>query len=158
MARRLGYGWKRCRRSLRAQRDPAAFAACQLHLQQLHWAEVRGEVALVYVDEGRFSRQTPVPYAGQRRGQPPVALPAVRGAGGHSVPGFWQAGSAGQPLSAYQRAGALTADLFALAVDEFSRTCGGPTVLVLDNASIHQARVVRERHAAWAARGLFTAL
>ena len=28
LARAAGYAWKRCRRSLRAQRDPVAFAAC----------------------------------------------------------------------------------------------------------------------------------
>lgn len=154
LVRRLGYRWKRCRRSLKAQRDPAAFAACQQHLRGLHGAEARGEVAVVYVDECRFARQAPVPYAWQVRGQPPVALPAVRGRGGHSVLGFWQAGVAGQPLTAYCRAGALTADLFVLAVDEFSQTLRGPTVLVLDNASIHKAHLVGARHAEWAARGL----
>jgi len=154
LARRLGYCWKRCRRSLRDQRAPEAFAACQRQLQALHQAETRDEVAVVYVDECRFSRHAPVPYAWQRRGQPPVELPAVRGRGGHSVLGFWQAAVVGQPLVAYQRAGALTADLFALAVDEFSRSLSGPTVLVLDNASIHKAHVVQARHAEWAARGL----
>lgn len=154
LVRRLGYAWKRCRRSLKAQRDPTAFTACQQHLRGLHAAEARGEVAVVYVDECRFSRQAPVPYAWQVRGQPPVALPAVRGRGGHSVLGFWQAGAAGQPLTAYRRTGALTADLFVLAVDEFSQRLAAPTVLVLDNASIHKAHLVRARHAAWAARGL----
>lgn len=119
--RRSGYRWKR-RRSLRPQRDPAAFAAGQQHLRALHTAEARGEAAVVYVDECRFSRQAPVPDAWQVHGQPPVALPAVRGSGGHSVRGFWQAGVAGQPLTAYRRAGALTADLFVLAVDQLSQT------------------------------------
>ena len=154
LARRGGYAWKRCRRSLKAQRDPDAFAACQERLRHLHQSEARGEMAVVYVDEGRFSRQVPVPYAWQRRGQPPVVLPAVRGAGGYSVLGFWQAHAPGQPLSAYQRAGAFTAELFVLAVDEFSDALARPTVLVLDNASIHKAHVVEARHAEWAARGL----
>ena len=92
---------------------------------------------MVYVDACRFSRQAPVPYAWQRRGQPPVELPAARGGGRHSVLGFRQAGGPGQPLHAYRRAGALTADLFVLAVDEFCQTLDRPTVLVLDNASIH---------------------
>lgn len=154
LARRLGFAWKRCRRSLRAQRDPEAFAACQLHLHQLHQAEQRGEVAVYYADECRFSRQAPVPYAWQRRGQPPVELPAVRGRGGCSVLGFWQAGGSGQPLLAWQRLGSFTADLFALAVDELSQGLRGPTVLVLDNASIHRAHVVQARLAEWAAKGL----
>ena len=152
--RAAGYAWKRCRRWLKPQRDPAAFAACQAQLRALHQAEARGGAAVVYVDECRFSRQAPVPYAWQRRGQPPVGLPAVRGSGGHSVLGFWQAHAPGQPLAAYVRQGALTADLFVLAVHDFCQTLTGPTVLVLDNASIHKAHAVRNCHAEWAAKGL----
>jgi len=154
LARREGYRWKRCRRSLRAQRDPVLFAAAQARLRTLHHAEDRREVAVVYVDECRFSRQAPVPYAWQRRGQPPVGLPAVRGSGGHSVLGFWQAHAPAQPLHAYVREGSLTADLFVLAVNDFCQQLTGPTVLVLDNASIHKAHVVRECQDQWAAAGL----
>ena len=154
LVRRLGYTWKRGRRSLKAQRDPLAFAACQQQLRTLHQAEQRGEVAVFYADECRFSRQAPVPYAWQVRGQPPVELPAVRGRGGCSVLGFWQAGVSSQPVVAYQRAGSFTADLFALAVDEFSQTLTGPTVLVLDNASIHRAQLVQAYWETWAERGL----
>lgn len=154
LARHAGYCWKRCRRSLRAQREPALFAAAHQHLRTLHQAEARQELAVVYVDECRFSRQAPVPYAWQRRGQPPVELPASRGRGGYSVLGFWQAHAPAQPLHAYVREGSLTADLFVLAVNDFCETLTGPTVLVLDNASIHKAHLVRERHAEWAAKGL----
>ena len=61
--RRAGYGWKRTRRSLKRQRDPAAFAAAQQQLAGLHRAEAAGQLAVYYVDEVRFSRQAPVPYA-----------------------------------------------------------------------------------------------
>ena len=159
---RLEYAWKRCWRSLKARRDPDAFAAMRTHLRGLHAAEARGECAVVYADEGRFSRQAPVPYAWQVRGAPPVPLPAEREAGGPSVLGFWQPGAPGQPLSAYALAGAWNADAFAAAVDAFAAAVDafvadeqhGPTVLVLDNASIHRARLVQERRAAWAQKGL----
>ena len=152
--RRLGYTWKRCRRSLQAQRDPDAFASCQQHLRALYRAEAAGGAAMVYLDECRFSRQAPVPYTWQRRGQPPVGLPAVRGRGGYSVLGFWQPGAPGQPLDAYVRTGPLTADLFVRAVNEFVEQLTAPAVLVLDNASLHTVHLVRERHAAWAAAAL----
>ena len=77
----------------------------------------------------------------------------MRGSGGHSVLGLWPAAAPGRLLYAYQRAGALTADLFVLAVDEFAQTLDRPTVLVLDNAPIHKARPVRQRRADQAARG-----
>ena len=93
-------------------------------------------------------------YAWQRRGQPPGELPAVRRSGGHSVLGFWQAPAPGQPLQAYVRAGALKADLFVLAVTDFAQFLGRLIVLVLDNASIHRAHVVRACHAEWAANGI----
>ena len=155
LARALGYRWKRCRRSLNARRDPAAFAAMRTHLRGLHAAEAQGEVAVVYVDECRFSRQAPVPYAWQVRGAPPVPLPAERESGGQSVLGFWQPSAPGQPLSAYALAGAWNAEAFAAAVDEFvAREQHGPTVLVLDNASIHRAGLVQERRTEWATKGL----
>lgn len=155
LARALGYTWKRCRRSLKARRNPDAFAAMRTHLRGLHAAEARGELAVVYVDECRFSRQAPVPYAWQRRGAPAVPLPAEREAGGQSVLGFWQPGAPGQPLSAYALAGAWNAEAFVAAVDEFgAHGPRGPAVLVLDNASIHRARLVQERRAQGAARGL----
>ncbi|MGI4872139.1 MAG: IS630 family transposase [Janthinobacterium lividum] len=154
LARRLGYRWKRCRRSLRSQRDPEAFAACQQQLRTVHQAEARGQVTVLYVDECRFSRNAPVPYAWQRQGQPPVELPAARGKGGQSVLGFWQAGGTGQPLQSYRRQGAFTAELFVAAVDEIRQDLRQPTVLVLDNASIHKAHLVQARQAEWAARGL----
>lgn len=156
---RAGYSWKRTRRSLKAQRDPLAFAACQQRLAALHQAEQRGEVAVWYADEVRFSRQAPVPYAWQRRGQPPVELPAERGAtGGYSVLGFWQPGdpqgTGRQAFTGWLSHTAFTAELFVAAVNEWVADLRQPTVLVLDNASIHKAHLVQQQVAEWAARGL----
>lgn len=155
--RQAGYCWKRMRRSLKAQRD--AFAAAQQHLAALHQAEQRGELAVYYTDEVRFSRQAPVPYAWQLRGQPPVGLPAERGAGGgYSVLGFWRPAdpqaTGSQAFIGILSPTAFTADLFVLAVADFLTHLTQPTVLVLDNASIHTAGLVKDQLAAWAAQGL----
>lgn len=156
LARRLGYGWKRLRRSLKDRRDPVLFGFFQQELALLHRDERAGEVAVVYVDECRVSRQAPVPYAWQVRGQPPVGLPAERGAGGYSVLGFWQPGAAdpARVFAGLLSETAWTADLFVKAVDEFVGTLERPTVLVLDNASIHRARSVQQRLRAWRTAGL----
>lgn len=156
---RAGYSWKRTRRSLQAQRDPLAFAACQQQLAALHQAEQRGELAVYYADEVRFSRHAPVPYAWQRRGQPPVGLPAERGAGGgYSVLGFWRPAdphnTGRQHFIGLLSATAFTADLFVAAVQEWVGSLTQPTVLVLDNASIHKAGLVQAQVASWAAQGL----
>ena len=157
--RQAGYSWKRLRRSLKRQRDPVAFAACQQHLAALHRAEAQGEVAVYYADEVRFSGHAPVPYAWQLRGQPPVGLPAERGnGGGYSVLGFWRPAdpqqTGRQAFHSVVATSSFTAELFVAAVDEWVATLSQPTVLVLDNASVHQAAQVRARHADWAAQGL----
>lgn len=157
--RQAGYSWKRMRRSLKAQRDPAAFAAAQQQLTALHQAEQRGELAVYYADEVRFSRQAPVPYAWQLRGQPPVGLPAERGAGGgYSVLGFWRPAdpqaTGCQHFIGFISPATFTADLFVLAVADWLAHLPQPTVLVLDNASIHKAGLVKDQLAAWAAQGL----
>ena len=54
--RRAGYGWKRTRRSLKRQRDPAALAAGRPQLAALHRAEQGCQLAVYYVDEVRFFR------------------------------------------------------------------------------------------------------
>ena len=157
--RQAGYRWKRMRRSLTARRDPAAFAAAQQQLAALHQAEQRGELAVYYADEVRFARQAPVPYAWQLRGQPPVGLPAERGAGGgYSGLGFWR--PADPQATGHQHfmglicPAALTAELFVLAVADLLAHFTQPTVLVLANASIHKAGLVKEQLVAWAAQGL----
>jgi hypothetical protein len=116
LARRLGYSWKRLRCSLKNCRDAMLLTFFQQELVLLHQAEARGELVVVYADECRFSRQ--VPYAWQRRGQPPVALPAKRGAGGYSVLGLWQAKAPCQLLLSYVLNGALTAEFFAAVPDK----------------------------------------
>jgi len=157
--RQAGYTWKRMRRSLKRQRDPVAFATCQQQLAALHQAEARGELAVYYADEVRFSRQAPVPYAWQLRGQPPVGLPAERGAGGgYSVLGFWRPAdpqqTGCQAFHSVLSPSSFTAELFALAVDEWVTTLTQPTGLVLDNASVHRAGCIQTKRAQWATQGL----
>jgi len=143
------------RRSLRQRRDQLLFGFFQAELALLHEAEARGELAVYYGDECRFSRHAPVPYAWQVRGQAPVELPAERGqTGGCSVLGLWQAKGVGQPLVSWRVEGALTAAVFVAALDEWSRSLSQPTVLVLDNAALHRAQLVEQQLATWRARGL----
>ena len=152
LVKELGYSWKRMRRSLRSQRDPVLFDFFRQELDVLRQAEKAGELDLVFADECRFSRQAPVPYAWQRRGQPPVELPAQRG--GWTVLGLWHAHAPQQPLWSWYLPGALNGALFVAAVDEWSQTLTKPTVLVLDNASIHHTLLVRLALPRWRKRGL----
>ncbi|HEX8428448.1 transposase [Hymenobacter sp.] len=144
------------RRSLKGQRNAPAFAAGQQPLADPQAAEARGDLVLYYADEVRFSRSAPVPYAWQVRGQPPVLLPAERGPhGGYSVWGLWRPGGPqGQHFLGWMAETAFTAELVVGALDEFSQQLNEPTILVLDNASVHRAALVQGRRETGAARGL----
>ena len=54
--KRFAPSWKLTCYSLKHQRDPAAFAACQQQLAALHRAEQQGHLVVYYVDEVHFSR------------------------------------------------------------------------------------------------------
>lgn len=74
--------------------------------------------------------------------------------------GFWRPAdpqaTGHHSFTAIVSASAFTAELFVLAVVEFVAHLAQPTVLVLDNASIHKAQgtAVKAQLAGWAARDL----
>ena len=127
--------------------------------KRLHQAEQRGELAICYIGEIRCSRRALVPYAWQLRGQPPVGLPAeCRSAGGYSVLGFWQPAdphqTGCQAFHSILSPSSFTAKLFVPAVDKWVATLDQPTVLVLENASVHRAGCVQTKQRQWAAQRL----
>ena len=158
LLRGAGYCYKRVRRSLRAKRPPARFAACQRLLRALH--QRAGQPQVWYTDECRFSRQAPVSHAWQQRGASAVTVPAVRGKGGYSMLGFWCTEAATEaatetPLFRWWTSeSAFNAALWLAAVEEWRQTLRRPAVLVLDNASIHTATIIKERRAEWKRNGL----
>ena len=175
-----GYVYKRVRRCLRTQRPEGRFRAAQRLLAYVRRQAHAGRVQLWYTDECRFSRLAPLTHAWQQRGQRAQSVPAVRGKGGYSMLGFWcepsaaaAAAAAGAGAAAAAAAGAaaaaaaaaasfhywtsdtaFTADLWVKAVAEWLALQPGPTVLVLDNASIHRAHPVRACLTMWRERGL----
>ncbi len=183
LLRAAGYHYKRVRRCLRAQRPEARFRAAQRLLDRLRRHQRAGRLRLWYTDECRFSRQAPVSHAWQPRGARACPVPAVRGKGGYSLLGCWWAPDAAAaaptineliantptsdaPTSdalpvattdtfhAWVSETAFTAELWVQAVDAWLLHQTGPTLLVLDNASIHRARLVVARQPAWREKGL----
>lgn len=67
--------WKRCRRSLKAKQDPAAFEEGQRVLNALQAKEASGAIDLFYMDESGFSVDGCIPYAWQPQGKT-LELPA----------------------------------------------------------------------------------
>lgn len=150
LLQRHGYRWRRTRRSLRSQRDEAAFRAAQAELKALQHQEDHGQLDLVYFDQTGFSLLPVVPYAWQA----PGARIALKTGSHHrrlNVVGFFSRRHAFTPFLTEE---SVCKETVEACIDAFVETLTTPTVLVLDNASIHTAGVIEQARARWAERGL----
>jgi transposase len=130
--------WKRCRRSLKGQRDEDQFLEGQRVLAAFHEREAAGEIDVFYLDESGLSSRSCVPYAWQRRGST-NALPS-------NVPGRVNViGLTNRANEGYFHTveGAVTHASVREAISGFirSRQAEKLTVIVMDNASIHKKAV-----------------
>lgn len=143
--------WKRLRNSLKRDRDETLFAYFQEELAQLKQQAEAGKLDLCYFDETGLNLKPNVPYAWQAKGTTAL-LPARRNRG-ITLLGILNPISNKLNISRYQ--GAANAQCVIQTIDEFSRSINRKTILVLDNASIHRAKVVQQQEKIWRKRGLF---
>lgn len=139
------------RRTLRQKRDQKAFDRAYEELLWLHQLEQRDELALYYVDESGFSLTPEVPYAWQKPGESLSCLSNSNGKR-QTVLGFL---SCLGKFRSYVIEGYGTSELIVACIDQFvnclkRRRNRRPTVLVLDNASLHTSKLFQSRLAGWA--------
>lgn len=137
--------WKRCRRSLKAKQDPAAFEEGQRVLNALQAKEVSGEIDLFYMDESGFNVDGCIPYAWQPQGKT-LALPAntpgrVNVIGLMSRQGTSYFYSVETPVTS-----SVVAETMAAFIQ--SRPANKLTVVIMDNAPVHR-KAERENQATW---------
>ena len=137
--------WKRCRRSVKKQCDPARFAEGQRTLQALLTKEAAGEIDVFFMDESGFRADSCVPYAWQRQGET-QALPANT-EGRMNVIGWMS--RQGQSHF-HQVTSTVTSVSVVEAMEKFiqSRPADKLTVVVMDNAPPHR-KAVREKQSEW---------
>lgn len=138
------------RNSLNHQRDETAFRYFQQELALLTQMAQKGEIDLYYFDETGVNLNPNVPYAWQEKGIT-NSLPAQRG--GLTILGLLS------PLKQdFQGAifhGAANAEWVIAMLERFAQQIDRKTIVVLDNATIHTARAVKECHLRWEKQGLY---
>lgn len=119
-------------------------------LQELEKLSRNGWIDLLYGDETHFCSQGYVPYGWQFPGEE-VCVPAAKG---FRLNVF---GLVGRDNRLEWAATEQSIDsLFVLRqLERLSFQIQKPTVVVLDNASVHRAKAIKERTAFWQARGLY---
>jgi hypothetical protein len=106
-------------------------------------------------DESGFYLVPPLPYVWQHKGQR-LGLAAKSHHQRLNVLGFWKEEALEeQALVHRQVVGALTGELFVQAIEEqLLPLLRRPTVLLVDNASLHRCALVQHKRRGWKAQGL----
>jgi transposase len=144
-----GLVWKRVRKSLKDKRDPQAFAASVERLAELLERAATGAIERYYFDESGVTLVPAMAYAWQPRGET-IELPAS-----HSkrlnVLGFMNRAS---DVQSYVFEGPIDTAVVIACFDAFAKTREKPTVVVLDNASLHTSEAFEANRERWHANGL----
>ena len=144
--------WKRYRKSLSEKRDEVMFRFFQEELKKLEELSAKDEVDLLYFDGSGFNLNPNVPYGWLKIGQK-VQLPALRGQG-YTVLASLNAKEE-KITEALLFEGAANADCIIYFFDSLVQKIEKKTMVILDNASIHKAKIVQSKQQEWAKKGLF---
>lgn len=145
-----GYRWKRMRKSLKKKRNEEDFHFFKQELALLHEEERKGELDVVYFDETGISLTPVVPYAWQKKKQV-YELPSLPSKN-LTVLGFMNLKSQCQ---SYLVEGAANSRVVAACIEDFSKEIKKKTVVILDQASIHQNKEIQKKKKQWQEKGLF---
>jgi len=147
--KRAGLSWKRIRKSLKSKRNPDLFEQSQQQLISLIERSKKGEIDLFYFDESGFTLEPCVPYAWQPKGET-IEIPSSKSKR-LNVLGFMDRECS---LTSIVVEGSVTSAVVVASIDHFITTLQQPTVLVIDNASVHTSHEFKENLDRWKKQGL----
>lgn len=122
----------------------------QKALRHLHRLEDAGKCTVLYGDESGFCLSPVVPYLWQLKGKT-VGLPAKAHTRRLNVLGFLSRQSR---LHSFEAPEKMTAQFVVDSIEVLAATLTHPTVLVLDNATVHRAKVVQAKRREWKQKGV----
>lgn len=142
--------WKRVRGSLISKRDPELFLASQKQLSDLIEQEARREIDLVYFDQSGFTLEPYISSAWSPIGET-IEIPCSKSKR-LNVLGFMTRDCR---FESFVFEGSVNTSVVVACIDEFAKKLAmKPTVLVLDNASIHTSYEFEENIEKWEKLGL----
>jgi len=153
-AKRFGFKWKRARKSLSAKRKPSEFKAAQQDLKAFHAQQAQDQAQVFFFDATGFDLTPSVPYAWQPPGQESsLRLPSASSKRLNLV-GFL---NRQQELIPFLIDGTCTAAVVKSCFDAVcqQRSQNLPTIVVLDNAPVHTAKLFLDAIPSWQAQGVF---
>ena len=152
IAKKHGKSWKRERKTTKGKPGKLEYEKGKQDLEELKLLEQQDEFNLVYFDESGFCLQPYVPYAWQDIGQKgTIGIPSSRSIR-INVLGFLD--PLKNELSAFEIEGPVDSNVIIAAMDAYCNEIDGPTIAVIDNASIHSSKAVQAKIMEWEKLGL----
>ena len=151
LIKRHGKVWKRVRASPAGKPDEEEYRQCEQELAEYTEAAVKGEIELFYFDQSGFGRSPNITYAWQDKGDT-LRVPCRTGKR-INVMGLFSLMD--ETLKTDMTCTSIKSDDVISFLDNFSQTLTKPTVVVMDNASIHTAEKVTEKLKEWEEGGLY---
>ena len=147
---RLGARYRRIRKRPKGKPSPQLYAYKSEKLQELVKQKQEDLIDLYYGDESHICTEGYVPYGWQFRGED-VYIPSERGLR-LNIFGMIDRNNRYEGFSTTEN---MTADKIADFIDQLSLRIHKNTFVVLDNASVHRCKLMRELRPIWEKRGLF---
>lgn len=148
--KKLGYSWKRFRKSLKQNQDPKEYASKLAELKQLIELYKSGYIDLFFGDESGFNMSGYVPYGWQPKGKYIEITPTKT----RSLQIFGLM-SLDNRFDGYSCDGSLNSAMVIAFLNDFHTRIKQPTVVVLDNAPIHHSTEFKAKIEAWKQEDLY---
>lgn len=153
--KKLNYTWRRIRKSLKAKQAPVEYQAKIIQLCGLLWLEKQGFVKIYYGDESGFNLTPYIPYGWQEKGNPirivPTKSKTINAFGLYTRDNEAEIYTTQQTIN-----GDLTIAFIPMLRDDFCyNQMEQPSVIVLDNATIHHSNEFKQKIEEWEEQGLY---
>ena len=142
--KRLGYSWKRFRKSLKKKQNEEEYQRKVEELKQLIELYKTDYINLRFADESGFNLEGYLPYGWQPKGEY-IQITPVKS---KSTQVFGLMNLDNQ-LASYPFKGSMNSQRVIACLDDFHTTITKPTIVGLDNASIHHNKEFEAKVEAW---------
>ncbi len=142
--KKLGYRWKRFRKSLKKKQYEAEYQAKLADLKQLISLHKGNFIDLYFADESGFNMEGYIPYGWQPKGKYIEITPAKTK--GTQIFGLM---SFNNDLESYAIKGSMNSRVVIAFLDDFKSRIKRPTAVVIDNAPIHHSKEFEAKIQQW---------
>jgi transposase len=147
--RNFHMSWHRMRRDVAGEPDPIEYKEKSAQLTEFKRLEDEGKINLYYLDETGFCLIPSVPYGWQDIGEY-LTIPSRRSSR-LNVLGIL---NRNHHLETYISTQSINSDVIIACIDTFFPTVDKPTVIVVDQSSIHTSSIILDKIEEWSERGI----